>query len=210
MMGGPGVSGIDNTTTSMLSMLLEDLSGTVMLAAGPQSIDRIDHLYGWHAVIAAEMREGKASHYLDMLQTFIDANNQEKIKTAEQYKGYGWNNYQPQLMKVDYVDDMLQISIPGEGTVYAKAVDNIFVASLSPISKKGGCRINGSDFRDSMIGLVIDIPKDNPFSTVFDFPFGCNVSYLSDAQSIHLRARQTETGGSFLNNLFEMIAGQNY
>ncbi len=208
MMGGPGVSGIDTMTTTMLSMLLSDLTGTVMLAAGPQSYDKIDHLYGWHAVVAAEMKEGKAAQYIDMLKAFVESNNQEKQRVAKEYKAYGWTQYQPVLLGCEYNDGKLAITIPSEGTLYAEARGNDFVASLSPISTSGGCNIGAGDFRHTMGGIVIDIPKDNPLITVFNFPFGCNFSYTWDGSSLILKAKQTETDGLFLNNLFELIAGQ--
>lgn len=206
-MGGPSALGLDAEAISNIGTVLNNLDGTVMLAAGPINPLKIDSPEGWTAVLAAQMKEGMAQHYVELLKSFLDIQVEHLNSMAAEYKKIGLS-YKPKTISSDYTDGVLTLTLPEGGTIYAKADGNNFVVSLGEITTAGGCKIDTAPFKDSCGGLIIDLPRYNAFSSLMSFPFGINLSLISFNDKATFSLSETETEGLMLDNIFKFIASQ--
>ena len=169
---------------AIVSSVLGSIDGTVMIAGGPLNFNRIDRLDGWHLVLAAQLRPGKADEYVGTIQLLCD---QQGI---------------PSRME----GDVLKIDIPGVGTLQIKADGNNFVASTAPITTAGGCPVSASLFSGKWGGMVIVFPKDNPYARMANLPFGAKVEFFSTADEQTYSLGLTDTEGNMLENIIDFAA----
>lgn len=208
-MGGPSAFGLDAETIGAIGAVLNNLDGSVMLAAGP--IDGMKALAspeGCTAVLAAEMKEGMAQHYVEMVKSFVDIQNEHMSSMAADYQKMGLSGYRAKTIETSYTDGKLSIKIPQGGTVNIQAIGNDFVAALGPITTDGGCKIDTTPLKGSWGGFIIDLPHYNAFSSLMSFPFGINLTSVSYPDKTTFSLSETETEGLLLDNIFKFVASQ--
>ncbi len=206
-MGGPSAFGLDNQSLSIIGAVLNNLDGTVMLAAGPDNLMKINSPAGWSAVLVAEMKDGAAKQYVEMAKNFIDINNEHMSDMAADYRKMGLS-YSPKTIETSYTDGKLAVQLPGGGTLNVQAIGNDFVATLGEISTAGGCKIDTTPLKGATGGVIIDLPRYNAFSSFMTFPFGINLSTISYADKTTFSLSETETEGLLLDNIFKFVASQ--
>lgn len=104
-------------TAQAVAQVLGDIDGTVMFAMGAPDTTSVD---GVDAVLAVQMKEGKAADYLKQIQAMASLYGKMLNFTTTLTDG--------------------NLTIKGQGfSAYGKADGNVLVLSLSPITGKGGC-----------------------------------------------------------------------
>lgn len=179
-----GIRDVDRSTLAIVSSVLGSIDGTVMVAAGPVNFNNLNRLDGWHLVLAAQLRSGKADEYVGTLQLLCE---QQGI---------------PSRME----NNVLKIDIDGMGTLQVKAEGNDFVASNTPVTTAGGCPVAASVFSGKCGGMVITFPKDNPFARMVNLPFGAKIEMLSTSEEQTFCFGLPETEGNMLENIIDFAA----
>ncbi len=179
-----GIRNIDRSTLAIISSVLGSIDGTAMIAAGPVNFNNINRLDGWHLVLAAQLRSGKADEYVGTLQLLCE---QQGIPS----------HMEGDVLKID-IDDM--------GTLQVKAEGNDFVASNAPVTTAGGCPVSASVFSGKCGGMVITFPKDNPYARMVNLPFGAKLEMLSTPEEQTFCFGLTETDGNMLENIIDFAA----
>ena len=184
----PYRSGLDPMIVEVIAEILGNIDGSIMLAGGPKTALGIQELSGWDAVAAVQFKEGVARDYFEQIKTMA----------TESLSGIA--------TITDATADKFTLSIPNAGTFYVECSGNMLLASLSPIEKSGKCPVKASDFSGCNGALVIELPKDNVFSSLVRFPFGIHAAYTSKGNEINLTIEETETDGLFLDNLIRFVS----
>lgn len=207
-MGGYRQYGIDRETVNTIGDVLSDIDGTVMLAAGPKNMLKFNTTAGWDAVLAVQMKPGMAQKYVTRIKSLIDATNATMADLAGQYAAIGYRGYKPRTVTYAESDGSLVVTLPDAGEIYVKVIDNTLLASLAPVTERGGCAIAPGDFDGMSSGTIVRVPRQNVFSSIMQLPFGIDLTYMSDSQTAHFSIKETDTEGRMLENITKLIAGQ--
>lgn len=207
-MGGYRQFGIDRETVATISNVLSDVDGTVMLAAGPKNMLKINTTAGWDAVMAVQMKPGMAGKYINQIKSLIDATNTSMTDLAGQYAAIGYRGYKPKTVAYTETDSALVVTVPQIGEIYVKVIGNTLIASLSPVSERGDCTIAAGEFAGMSSGTIVRVPRRSVLSSIMQLPFGIDISYVSDSQTAHLSVRETDAEGRMLENVIKLVAGQ--
>ncbi len=207
-MGGYRQYGLDRATVENICNVLSDIDGTVMLAAGPKNVLKINSAAGWDAVLAAQMKPGMAEKYVQQIKGLVDATNANFANLAGQYLALGYRGYKPKLIACEESDGGLDISVPNFGDVHLRVIENTLIASLAPIAERGDCAFTADEFAGMSGGTILRVPRQNAFSSILQLPFGIDLTYFSDSKTAHLMFKETDTEGRMLENIIKFIAGQ--
>ena len=172
--------------------VMNSINGSVMLAGGPTDMSAFGSFKGWHIVLAAQMKEGAAENYVQMLHQMI---------AQMPYAEFG---------ELTFSNGVLSITSPQIGKVTANADGNTFVLTYGEPRARGVSAIEAKDFEGANAGIVINVPKDNMFSSLIRLPFGVNLTSMSYSDKPSLTTiEETDANGLFLDNIIKLAAGQN-
>ena len=142
-------------------------------------------------MLAAQMKEGDAEKYVSML-------HQQLAQYPAEYLG-----------ELTLSNGVLTLQNPMIGKLTANADGNNFVLMLGETRAKGVCAIEAKDFAGASAGGVINVPKDNLFSSLIRLPFGVNLTSMSYNDKPSLTTiEETDATGLFLDNIIKLAAGQ--
>lgn len=169
-----------------VASVLENIDGTVLLgfgATGTASVGDFD------AVIAAQMKDGKAADYLQQIQSLASLYGQS-MGFASTLSGS-------------------DLTIKGRGfEAYGKADGNTLVLSLKPITGKGGCTIPASIFNGKTAAAGVEIAKDSALAGLYKIPFGVNAEAYNVGNGGRLSAELTGVEGGFIENILRVFNGK--
>ncbi len=184
---GHAPRGEDAAGLAMISDVLSKLDGTVMLAAGPNSLLTATSLSGWAVTAAANMKDGAAAGYVQQMREGLESAGAEM-----------------QEMEGGFRSDWLGLGAP----ITVKADGNVLLVSTlaDPVRTSHLNYLEAKYFDDCQSGLVINLPKDHPVMGLLGGKWGVRLDLSGTAEESRLRLTVTGSSEPLLQTILETYA----
>ncbi len=177
---------LDTHMATMTASVLENIDHTIMLSGRVADMAALGSPQGWSGTVAVDFREGKAYEYSELIRAMAD--------------NFG-------LAPRNESDGSFSVTIPDSGfDIHVKVDGNTLIASSSPIQASDKNASFARAFDNTLGGMVLDIPKDNPLAQFVSLPFGMNISYTASAEEIVFDFSQTSAQGMLIDNFIKYFA----
>lgn len=184
-------AGIPQVQLQMVLPYLEDIQGTVAIAAGPTngvaSFNTRSTSVAWDAMIFVTLKAGKADQYFDLLSQMASSVGKMNLNKADK------------SLTVDVLDTI---------KLHLAVRDDMLVVSTHEIEKTGASVFSKSDFSGQYGTLVAKIGKNTRLAEDLQLPFGVYSGIFADDNTGMWSTELTDCSGLFLDNVLKYFASQ--
>lgn len=157
----------------------------LMIAVGPIDASAFNTPSGWHAVMAATLKDGKAKDYFNLAKI-----------------------YAPQIGDAKITGNQIALSSQGIRGYLTLDGDNLVVSLNLPAVTPEKSPITAADFTDGPACMVVDIPANSPSVTLLPLPFGISMQSPAKGTQNTTEIALTDTDGNFLGLILNYIANR--
>lgn len=178
-----------NVAATMIMPYLREISGTLVVAAGPvagaQSLSEVN-ASTWELMVILPLKENKANDFYQDVKSWA--------RTLK--------------LPVDEVGGTLEYK-DGEVSYYVKSVGNNLIISNREIVERGDARLSTDMFEGKSFAAVGEVPYNSEIMKALGLPFGFDVTVWCDDNRFQVRTSLNRAQSSFMESVVAELARRN-
>ncbi len=179
----------ESIAATMIMPYLREISGTLVVAAGPvagaQSLSQVG-VSTWELMVILPLKGNKANDFYQDVRSWA--------RTLK--------------LPIEEVDGSL-VYKDGDLSYYVKSEGNNLIISNREIVVRGDTRLTTDMFEGKSFAAVGEVPYNSEIMKALDLPFGFDVTIWCDDNRLQIRASLNRAQSSFLESVIAELARRN-